>query len=399
MWLCSTWLTSPHNIRAVEVRRDWSPLSRMGGVAIAFFLVLLLAAVALCEERPSKSMSQLRTDYQEAVSKLESLFSSVNGSATLTQEKSAGTPEHTIHTTVYDFARKPGLFKLSMRRRTGATKSRTEGGTMQTKALPLIVRGFNKATSFELTKKNESSSYAITATGGTSPKEQRLIEGSVSGFLGCAYSIERSSMSALLADPNFVLNKAEDVDFNGKWLVKIHFASKPAKSPGTPEKPVRYIHDGWVLVSPKENLVMYQYEVNYESMPQRELASSSVCSIEYEGSYMGTPIPKRVLTKNIVRVHNPKGEVTTKRGRVYRDGYASSTDNMEFDEFNFGEVPDREFALSAFGLPDVGEPRSGRRGTGGTFWIFLLALGALLASVALKYLSFRNRRAQARPEV
>ena len=69
------------------------------------------------------------------------------------------------------------------------------------------------------------------------------------------------------------------------------------------------------------------------------------------------------------------------------------TSTYEFEGFGFADVPDQEFTVSAFGIPEsVSHPAKVARSRGLGYWFLGFALIALAAAVAFKIASSRLSR-------
>ena len=67
------------------------------------------------------------------------------------------------------------------------------------------------------------------------------------------------------------------------------------------------------------------------------------------------------------------------------------TTKYDFEKIDFVEVPDRDFTLAAFGLPELGRPTE-RSSRSPAPWLIALSLLALAAAVVLKVASSRIQR-------
>ena len=88
-------------------------------------------------------------------------------------------------------------------------------------------------------------------------------------------------------------------------------------------------YTGWVLVAPEEKWVIREYEYSDTQNVYRG-------RIEYSPPQDGFPVPKRVVvTHSLAGQQQPSG-----------------VDTYEFNELHFGDVPDVDFRISAFGLAE-----------------------------------------------
>ena len=90
----------------------------------------------------------------------------------------------------------------------------------------------------------------------------------------------------------------------------------------------------------------------------------------------GTPIPSRV------RVHDPLTARTTV---------------LEIERIDFGPIPESQFTVSAYGLPELGGPPQGRRENRLAFMLIFGAIVAFFLALALKYFAKRLGRPVSSP--
>ena len=90
--------------------------------------------------------------------------------------------------------------------------------------------------------------------------------------------------------------------------------------------------EGWFTVSPDEAWVLHEYE----NVDQGNISVHG--SIEYGGMQGGVPVLRRFT------------RTATKLGKLL------SSQTYDFEKLDSVDVPDRDFTLSAFGLPEVGRP-------------------------------------------
>ena len=135
-------------------------------------------------------------------------------------------------------------------------------------------------------------------------------------------------------------------------------------------------YDGWILVEPEKKWVLREYELGHRKQVIRGL-------VEYGDPQDGFPLPKRVVIKGF-----PRGSSEPTFIQIFT-----------FEDLRFVDVPDGEFTLAAFGLPELGQPgRSRSRYANRTvFWLLGAALVSLVLAVALKYYSGTSRRTPPEP--
>ena len=95
----------------------------------------------------------------------------------------------------------------------------------------------------------------------------------------------------------------------------------------------------------------------------------------------GFPLPKRVVNEAI----------DTRSGKpIFRHEFT-------FEDLRLVDPPDREFTLAAFGLPELGKPRSSRHANRTVFWLLGAALASLVIAIVLKRYSSTFRQTPSGP--
>jgi hypothetical protein len=172
-----------------------------------------------------------------------------------------------------------------------------------------------------------------------------------------------------IKDPGFALGRVTRVTRNYGQAVKVEFSYRNADKPQIPSS-----IDGWVLYDPQHFWVVRECEAQYEWTSVKGSTASATVAYEYEETADGFPIPKRINK----RVKN-----------------AAKGDESEF-RYEFGlkeaDVPESDFTLSAFGLP---EPGGVRRPIPWYLWAALLGVVCLSAAALLQW---RARRRAGRAE-
>ena len=131
-------------------------------------------------------------------------------------------------------------------------------------------------------------------------------------------------MSSVIANGGSAIQHVTSLLRDDKTYLKIEFDFKKGEN-----KRLRKL-GGWVLVAPEEKWVIHEYEFT-------DTINVYHGRVAYAQPQDGFPVPKRVVcTRSILGQRQP-----------------TDIDAYEFNELHFGDVPDTEFQLSAFGLADV----------------------------------------------
>ncbi len=233
--------------------------------------------------------------------------------------------------------------------------------------------GFNTEYSFSLKKAEDRNDYSVEAL--HHGPDRTAAYRRLGPLLEAPYLIRPSSMK-MFSSPRFSVRSVRPVVRGDKNLLEIAF-DLPADPQIRPRKGAIDIggYEGSFVVSPDEQWVIY----GYECQPKKGILRRFRGSISYRASSDGSPVPKTVLAQTLSMPEN----------NVIR------TDSYDFQDFGFSDrVKEKDFTLSAFGIPESVSQRPQRALSGGAaFWLFGLALLALAAAIAFKAASSRTSKA------
>jgi len=239
------------------------------------------------------------------------------------------------------------------------------------------VSASNANYSFALRRNGEGTDFRIKsleAANGSDRGPRRTTLMLLNTCLWAPYSAPFPNVG-LLSQPRFAVRGVSTVDRNGKSLLKVEFDipyTPPSEERGKTARGSGGI-EGFLLVSPEEKWVIYEFEHRNTRGSQR---FSRKGTMEYLGTAEGFPIPKRAAYQ---RWKLPEGELV-------------ETSSRDFLEFRFADVPDKEFTLTAFGFPEaVSQPAKVARSSRLGYWLLALALAALAAAVSFKIAASRRR--------
>ena len=201
-------------------------------------------------------------------------------------------------------------------------------------------------------------------------------------YLNSPFTIHGFRVEGFMSGSTFRIVDVSQEPPSGGRLVRISF-EYPV--PAT-VKNSRGGYEGWFVVSPDEKWVVREYQFKHINAKFKWTGS-----VHYEGVSDGYPLLKEFTSME-----------------RSDDGTRSETQTYDFREFRFADVPEHEFTLSAFGLPELLDPPGGEKaaiagktpegkassvGVSRTSnaWVLyvLLGLGSLAAAVALKLASSR----------
>ena len=230
------------------------------------------------------------------------------------------------------------------------------------------VRCYNRRYSFELKRDTGKKEFSIVSFDENKSADQSTaVRGMVqwlSVYLDAPCSLYVNRMSEFLANERFSISGVSEVRNKDKKMLKVEFEVKAAP------KLAGFV--GWFIVSPEESWVLHSYEILYKTNDYIR------GTIDYDGSEGGVPRPMKVV--------HTKGKVG--------EAMPVQTTSFDFDEFHFGEVPEFDFTLAAFGLPELSESRRAGRGVAPAAWMAIAAFSMLAIAVGLKVLLSRGRRAE-----
>jgi hypothetical protein len=263
--------------------------------------------------------------YPNALRALETHFAKAFGSVTGSEEHWVGKPRHVRIRGLFTFAsRWPHLGKVTRL----ATLTTIKDG--KTKAPKETVFCFNKENSFMLVKEEGKPEFAIKSLaankdGQSFVKDQ--MDAWLYSYLHAPFSLGGPSMSSVIADGGSPIERVSSFRRDDRAYLKIEFDFKKGRN-----QRLRKLA-GWVLVAPEEKWVIHEYEFT-------DTINVWHGRVEYAQPQDGFPVPRRVVSTR----------------STLGDLHPTDIDTYEFNELHFGDVPETEFQLPAFGFPDVRQP-------------------------------------------
>jgi hypothetical protein len=302
------------------------------------------------------------SEYPEAMKAWEARFSNAVGTVMLIQDDSRRNPP-THGESLYKFKCKlPGMAIVS--------RTMSSEGSQQE-----MVSGYNKDYAFKLKRAVEAADFSILSLESAKKASQVPFSSPVWHFVWLPYATHIENFR-LVSSPRFVVQAVTSFSRNGRSLLKIEF-----DYPNDPKHVARkgFVdnggYEGYFVVSPEEKWVLYEYESRQK---KGKLRSTHKGTVEYEGTSDGFPIPKRAVSQTF----------------DFPEGKLFSTHSYEFQRFMADNVPDGEFALAAFGIPEeVSQPAKVARSRGLGYLFLALALVALVAAVLFRVASSRLKKA------
>jgi hypothetical protein len=298
--------------------------------------VLVVAAPARVDDASTLKAEFLR-DYPRALEKLEARFLRVRGVAKYKDERHLiNTRGEDIGVTAIDNStlefecKLPSLVRVLETGEEAMIKGDTTKSTNHWR-----VRGSNDDYLFEL---RIPANGKISVTSLLSSKEvkfkdeQRYVADKLLRYLGAPFYLDVFPMSGFLTAKNVSIRSVSRVRVGTRDMLKAEFEMRPL-----PNQKGARSREGWFTVSPGEAWVLHEYEYDHGDISRHG-------SIEYGGMQGGLPELRRFTHK------------------VSKLGTHLNTQTYDFEKLDFADVPDRDFTLSAFGLPEVGGPAGKRSG-------------------------------------
>jgi hypothetical protein len=205
---------------------------------------------------------------------------------------------------------------------------------------------------------------------GTSPKQ------AAQNWVGAHFvitGISNTYFPDVVGDADFSLQSAAPLTLDGEELVRIEFTARPkewstkARPKGTGWLPLR---KGWIVFDPERYWVIRECHVELQNSPQGGSTGSMHGKFEYKEGRKGFPIVKRTVRK-------------------WDGGYQYT---QEFDLTERDDVPESDFTLSAYGLPEPPEVQQPRARSWLYLWVGLAGMICLALGVGFRW---RSKRASA----
>jgi len=287
---------------------DLSRVHWASALAILLWFLGLHTDVGLCND--ANWEQRFRTEYPAAVNHIESAF----GSIQLKTKREVPQPdreEPLVEQHAY-YANGENL-RLDTLETAGGERARVATPTR----------------SFRLVKSDGTSSYVVeeldVSTYQTARESIRLF----AKLPHAAFCIFEVPFLEFVQDERFSLIAAEEVEHDGKSMVKITW-QVPDWVADVPRG--EYVAGGWVILSPDESWVIYEYFYNFRMNVYPDSGIHTV--LEYAESVDGVPIPKSITRASV-----------TSEGRRIAERYESVALITE-------PAAMEQFQLSAFEIPN-----------------------------------------------
>ena len=170
------------------------------------------------------------------------------------------------------------------------------------------------------------------------------------------------SFPEIFQSPDFTIKDVGIVDRAGDSLVSVMFEFSPSGKSAQD----RWPRAGVVMLNPERMWAVESFDVELSAYGRSEKLSQH---IEYNSTGGGVPVIKRI--------------VTTREETPDAPGHYQRT--WDFDTFEYRDIPESEFTLAAFGLPEIAPPSMFQR-----YRLFVLLFVAGIVCIAVAAIIYRR---------
>jgi len=230
------------------------------------------------------------------------------------------------------------------------------------------VRGVNSRYTFTLGKTaSDAESFVLINFQPVSDQARQKVRGSGGNEYDMAFKVQFVRLIDLLKDPLFTFD-VHAVQRNGKELVQLEYDRQLVKQnqQGSAHKKVIGTEHGTILLDPERCWSIQEHHFENPDWKGNSF-------LEYGEERDGFPI-----------IHRCKHTATHKQLGTRLTIY-------EFDKFIHRDIPESEFTLSAFGLPEMQVPGEQKPRT---LWRWLIGIGLILGMLAVLLRIYVKKRQQ-----
>ena len=296
------------------------------------------------------SIDDVRRDYSAALEKIEIAYKHLKGSG----QKTSETANRVTTESAIEFA-ESGESRF--------VRLRIEAASNPNNLFVEEVWGQNLKYQFRLQKLAPDDPFAIKDYVQPSKSDDDSATGRYNArcgvYLNASHTIIGEPLSTLLDDPGFTITETKRVEHQGKDMIRIAFQC-------TDKMKVDWtIRSGSLIVCPAEGWPIYRWDAL-----RGKIGVPAWSEVEYSEPIVEVALPRRVHTE------------------ITGDASAGKHDFF-FDNIGVAQLPEGDFTLSAFGMPEVGSVKTlGDRSL--AFWFFGFAAFALIVAVILRRLATRQ---------
>jgi hypothetical protein len=329
-------------------------------MSVVLFAVLLGYNFGSGSDTSAKSDEFLKktvlAEYPKALKELEDFYGKARGLAELREENLHDPKKPIVKTRAYTFvSNRPEMARVS------SESTVSLSGHQQTSQRVIC---YNKDYSFVLTKENGANDFSIRSLDKGKAAVSREMQQKLSLYLDAPFQLFIHPLRWIVEQPKFRVLSLARILRDGKPMISIEF-----DCPIDNNRQGGYA--GKIIVSPNEKWALCQYEYKF-----KKGKGFRTGSVEYKGTFRGFPIPRHVVHATL--------ELPERR--------PVSVAAFEFKDLHFDALSEKEFTLTAFGLPELLRVGNARRTSNAASWLIVAALIALAIAVVFKVAASRLRQ-------
>jgi hypothetical protein len=348
----------------------------MALITIVLFIESLeCAAIRGSISAGDNDRSRLLTEGPPAWAALSQFYSHLEGKVTITGEAlnspNAGrlSGARVMKRVQFRFNGKMGLTLTFPMANAGSNATEDRGS---------YVHGMNSRYAFKINRSTTTDPYTVTYYGPRSPDfySVELVQTEMANHLLRAFCVNGMSLDKFLAQSGLSIDKVGPVTEGPSMAwIRMEFSwLYHEKDPKGQESPSTSLFQGWIDFDPQNHWCVRRYLLQWPGAGGKKRGHNDSTIIEYGQPIDGFPIVQRVTS------------VTYSNDRTTESRTVS-----ELEEMVHRTIPERDFTLSAFGLPEV-DPELGIE-KGGYLWVWLVVLSLLTAVAAVAFAKLARKRA------
>jgi hypothetical protein len=194
------------------------------------------------------------------------------------------------------------------------------------------------------------------------------------------YLHHKIPLSRILVDPRLKIQKMSKIFENGRELVRMDYRAVDELQPRARLRHV-FVNSGWVDLDPSQCWCIVRTKLSYEFTTNgvRKIDNETESELSTVAHPSGFPLVKKITTRETQHLYS-KERTRTINYRL----------TMDFEWEVNDSVPDSEFTLTAYGLPEPGgEPV--KKNLPLYVWIILAAAVCIGLAVGFRFLARRAR--------
>jgi hypothetical protein len=355
---------------------------------LTILLVLLVGTSTVSAADTSSSEATL-AQYVKALTTLEEKFDHCQGEGNFSRFVSArGGKEGRQSRSKVSFAFSDGKGR-QIQEFPPATGSSGSTNTNDPKFLEMV-SAYNPRYSFKITRKPATEAFMIDTIEPGPDRGRLSILNSLAYLALCSSMTYHSKISWTIGRPGFRVDRVDEI------------ASAPGQSrrlkltysiPLPPELRLNAvpITAGWFVVAPEDGWLLHEYGSVHEN-PKQRILFTQVGRVTYARGATGSTVPGKSQFRSY------PGKFDSDPADSDPSIAPTSGEDFEFTSFRFADSPDRDFTLSAFGLPEFGQTVaqvSSARSR--PWWILVVAVLSGIAAFGLRRVATKYRNVKVSP--